>query len=138
MPRRLKLFLTPHRDINEGKALLLLQETIRLSWTIHREAFPIASDFRPPRSGRGAGRPGIGPRLQTLSPGLRRQCSPRVRRASFGSCLTLKVELTCKLQAASRVGGVDSSEARVAEVGIRHEEVRMVECVKEFKAELET
>ena len=47
----------------------------------------------------------------------------------------LKVELPGELQASRRIGGSDSPEIGVAQVGVRHEEVRMVEGVKEFCTE---
>ena len=50
----------------------------------------------------------------------------------------LKVEFPGELHASRRVGRVDDPETRVAQVGVWHEEVRVVESVKEFEAELET
>ena len=51
---------------------------------------------------------------------------------------TLKVEFPGELQASRRIGGSDGPEICVTQIGVWYEEVRVVEGVKEFEAELET
>src|SRR5260221_612773 len=89
-------------------------------------------------------RPGAVPRLQISSPGLRHSLSQGVE-SNLYRHQTLKVEFPGKLQTARRVGigypseiVVGGNGIEVAKIGIRREKVRMVEGVKEFKAELET
>src|SRR5882724_10693774 len=82
-------------------------------------------------------RPGAVPRLQISSPGLRHSLSQGVE-SNLYRHQTLKVEFPGKLQTSRRIGCVYAPEICVAQVGIWYEEIRMVEGVKQFEAELET
>jgi hypothetical protein len=85
----------------------------------------------------GGGSPG---RLQTFLDSKTVSRQP-ARYSLPGGCggmnLTLPVELARELQTPCWIRGSDRAEVLVAQVGIRLEEVRMVEGVEQFESELE-